>query len=319
MIGCFTSKSISTNHLMRPADRIKRFGPIKGENWAIRLLRLTGLFSRSSFLSALNDSPGQDTGDDARLRQAPWGLWCYHRHYGNIREKVTSGVRTLLSVATSDKNCTYRKGISCGGGSLVDLVTDAANNVFVSSVSLVTIPSLMLLTTSLLGSNGNYLVLKKSRPLTQLLDCKTSADIPWVPASAALSVEATWFHSSTLVCSKTSHTRFATNIGCLLVELSHYKTVVLSVHIKTLLICTVGARQMSCFNRAASSAACSSSFGTAMTFIGATRALPRRNASAVWGPLEVVTRARRNATALKTSCELSPNKCSSRCSKFPEK
>ena len=52
---------------------------------------------------------GQDNGDDDRL-QAQWGLrcYCYHRHYGNIREKVTGGVRTLLSAATFDKNCTYR-------------------------------------------------------------------------------------------------------------------------------------------------------------------------------------------------------------------
>ena len=104
------------------------------------------------------------------------------------------------------------------GGSLVDLVTDAANDVLVSSVPLVTIPSLMFLTTSMLGSNGNSLVLKKSGPLTQLLDCKTSADIPRVPASAGLSFEETWFHSSTLVCSKISHTRFAMNFGCLFVE-----------------------------------------------------------------------------------------------------
>ena len=177
----------------------------------------------------------------------------------------------------------------------------------------------MFLTTSVLGSNGNSLVFKKSGPLTQLLDCKTTADIPRVPASAGLSLEATWSHSSTLVCSKISQTRFAINIRCLDAELSHCKTVVLSVHMKTLLTFTVRARQISCFNRVASSAACNSSFGTVMTFIGAKRALPRTNASTVGGPFEVVTRARRIATALKTSCELSPNMCSSRCSKFPEK
>ena len=147
----------------------------------------------------------------------------------------------------------------------------------------------MFLTTSVLGSNGNCLVLRKSGPLNQLLDCKTSKDIPRVPESAGLSLEATWFHSSTLVCSKISHTRFATNMGCLLVELSHYKTVVLSVHIITLLTCTVRARQISCFNRATSRAACSSSFGIVITFIGATRALPRTIVSSVFGPLEVFT------------------------------
>ena len=171
----------------------------------------------------------------------------------------------------------------------------------------------------MLGSNGSYLVLKKSGLLTQLIDCKTSAVIPRVPASSGLTLEATWFHSSTLVCSKTSHTRFAINIGCLLLEWSHCKTVVLSVHIKTLITCTVRARQKSFFNRAASKAACSSSFGIVITFIGAKRALPRTNASSVWAPLEVVTRARRNATVLKTSCDLSPNMCSSRCSKSPAK
>ena len=168
----------------------------------------------------------------------------------------------------------------------------------------------MFFNTSVLGSNGNSFVLKKSGPVTQLLGCKSAADIPRVPASAGLSLEAMWFYWSTLVCSKNSHTLFAPNIGCLLVELSHCKTVVLSVHIKTLLTCTVRARQMSCFNRAASKAACSSSFGSVITFIGATRALPRTNASSFWGPLELVTRARRNATALNTSCELSPNMCS---------
>ena len=88
---------------------------------------------------------------------------------------------------------------------------------------------------------------------------------------------------------------------------------------KTLLTFTVRARQVTCFNRAVSSAACSSSFGIVITFIGATRALPRTNASSVWGPLEIFSRARRNATALKASCKLSTNMCSSSCSKFPEK
>ena len=94
---------------------------------------------------------------------------------------------------------------------------DAAKDVLVLSVSLVTIPSLMLPTTSVLGSKGNCLVLRKFGALTQLLDCKTSADFPRVPASAGLLFEATWFHSSTLVCSKIPQTRFAINIGCSLV------------------------------------------------------------------------------------------------------
>ena len=68
------------------------------------------------------------------------------------------------------------------------LVTDAARDEMQpSSCSLVTTPSLILSTTSLLGSKGNCLVVKKSRTLTQLLDCKTSADKPRVSESAGLS------------------------------------------------------------------------------------------------------------------------------------
>ena len=175
----------------------------------------------------------QDNGDDARLRQAPWGQWCYHRHYGNIGEKVTSGVRTLLFVATSDRNCTYRRELVAGAVPLLTWLRMRPRmywfRQFPSYYTEFDIS--LLLITSMLGSNGNSLVLKKSEPLTQLLDCKTSADIQRVPASAGLSLVATWFHSSTLVCSKISHTRFATNIGCLLLELSHCKTVVLSVYI----------------------------------------------------------------------------------------
>ena len=77
----------------------------------------------------------------------------------------------------------------------------------------------MFLTTSVLGLNWNSMILKKSEPLVRLLDCKTSADIPRVLASAGVSLEATWFNSSTLalVCYKISNTRFVINIG-LLVE-----------------------------------------------------------------------------------------------------
>ena len=147
----------------------------------------------------------------------------------------------------------------------------------------------MLLTTSVLGLNGNSVVLKKSGPLTQLFYCTTSADIPREVESAGLSLEAMWFHLSTLVCFKISHTRMAKNIGCLFAKLSHCKPVVLLVHIETLLKCTVRARKMSCFKRTASRAACSSSFGIVITFIGATRALPKTNASYVFGPLKVFT------------------------------
>ena len=150
-----------------------------------------------------------------------------------------------------------------------------------SSCSLVTTPSLMFLTTSVFGTKGNCLVLKKSGPLTQLLDCKTSADIPRVPASAGLSQVATWFHWSTLVFSRISLTRFAMKMGCLFVEFIHCKTMVLSVHIKTLSTVTVNAQQILLFKRAARRAACNSNLGTVITFIGATRAFPETNASSV--------------------------------------
>ena len=95
------------------------------------------------------------------------------------------------------------------------------------------------------GIKGNCLVFKKSGPLTQLLDCKTSADIPRVPASVGLSQVATWFHWSTLVFSRISLTRFAMKMGCWFVEFIHCKTMVLSVHINTLSTVTVNARQIS--------------------------------------------------------------------------
>ena len=174
-----------------------------------------------------------------------------------------------------------------------------------------------VLTISVLGSNGNCSILRKSGLLILLFDCKSSADMSREPVSAGLSLETTWwFHALTPVCSKILQTRFAKNIYWTVVELKHCKIVVLLVHIKTLLALTVRARQISCFNRAASSSACNFNFVTVITFVDATRALSRTNASSVWKPLEIVTRARRNATALKTFHELSPNKCNSRCSEF---
>ena len=124
----------------------------------------------------------------------------------------------------------------------------------------------MFLITSVHGLKGNRLVLRKSGPLTQLLDCKISADLPRVPATAGSSLVTTWCHSSTLVCSKISLTQFAIIIGCLVVDINHCKTVVLWVLMTNLLTITVRALQISCFNRAASSAACNSSFGTIVTF-----------------------------------------------------
>ena len=65
--------------------------------------------------------------------------------------------------------------------------------------------------------------------LTKLLDCKTSVDILEVGASSGLSHGATWFLSTTLVRSQILLTRFASNIGCMVVKLNPCKTVVLSV------------------------------------------------------------------------------------------
>ena len=72
------------------------------------------------------------------------------------------------------------------GCSIFNLVADAAMDVLLLSFSLVSIPSLMLSATSVLGSNWSCLVLRNAGPLALLLDCKVSADIPQVPASAWL-------------------------------------------------------------------------------------------------------------------------------------
>ena len=92
----------------------------------------------------------------------------------------------LLLEAIFDRNSTCQRG----------LVADAVIDLLILSFSFVAIPSLMLLTISVLDSNGNCLVRRNSGPFTQIHDCNTSADIP---ASAGLPLEATWFHSSTLV------------------------------------------------------------------------------------------------------------------------
>ena len=94
----------------------------------------------------------------------------------------------------------------------------------------------------------------------------------------------------------------------------------LSVHMNTWLTDTVSACIISLFNRAASRAACNSIFGTVINFIGARSAFPKTNASSVFTlPVGVVTRAQRNATALKISWDLSPNMCNSTLSKGPVK
>ena len=179
-------------------------------------------------------------------------------------------------------------------------------------------PSLMLLMTYLFGTNGKRELVRNCGPLTQLLSCKISADIPRVPASAGLSLVATCFYWSTLVYSKILQTRFATKIGCFSFKLIHWRTVVLSVHMYTWLTVTVSACVISFFSRAASRAACNSSFGTVITFIGTTSAYPKTNASSAFSSLVgVFARARKNATALKISWELSPNIYNSILSKGP--
>ena len=76
--------------------------------------------------------------------------------------------------------------------SLLGLVAHAAENEMESSFcSLVTTSSLMLLTRSVLGTKAKCPVPKKRVPLTQLLDCKPSAHISRVPASAG------WLHEAT--------------------------------------------------------------------------------------------------------------------------
>ena len=86
----------------------------------------------------------------------------------------------------------------------------------------------------------------------------------------------TWFHWSMLVNSKILQTRFATKIGCFSLDLIHWRTVVLSVHKNTWLTVTVSPRTISFFSRAASRAACNSSSGTVVIFIGAMRAFPKK-------------------------------------------
>ena len=141
----------------------------------------------------------------------------------------------------------------------------------------------MLLMASVFGTKRKIGLDKKCGPLTQLFICKTSAD---VPASAELFLVGTWFFWSSLVYSKILRTRFATKIGCFSLELIHWRTVVLSVHMNTWLTVTVRARTISFFSRAASRAACNSRFRTVITFIGATRAFPNDGRSCYSGSKE---------------------------------
>ena len=178
----------------------------------------------------------------------------------------------------------------------------------------------MLLITSLFGRNGKRELIRKCRPLTQLLSCKFSAYIPRVTTSAGISLVATWFHWSTLVYSKISQTQFATKIGCFSLELINWRTAVLSVHMNTWLTVTVSACVISLFSRAASRAACNSSFWDSHYFHWRHARFPQNKRKlCFYLAVGVVTRARRNATALKISWELSPNICDSTLSKGPLK
>ena len=56
-----------------------------------------------------------------------------------------------------------------------------------------------------------------------------------------------------------------------------------------------------------SNEACNTSLGIMSAFIGATQAFPKTKASSVLVHLSVDIFARKKATALKTSCELSSN------------
>ena len=97
----------------------------------------------------------------------------------------------------------------------------------------------------------------------------TSTDITRVPASTGLPQVATWFHCKTIVLQSTV---------------------------------TLNALQISFFRRVARRGACSSNCGTVITFIGATRALHRTNASSFWMTSEVeVTWVLRKLIALNTS------------------
>ena len=81
----------------------------------------------------------------------------------------------------------------------------------------------------------------------------------------------------------------------------------LSIHMNVFDTGMVKTLRISSFKWVASNAAYSSSFGMESAFMGATLAFPKTKATCVSS--EVFTRARRKATAQKTSFELSSNVC----------
>ena len=125
-------------------------------------------------------------------------------------------------------------------GGVVDLNTDAANDLLVLTFSVITITSLMFYTIPMFVLK-NCFDFNYSRMITQLVDCKTSADIPQVSVSAELLLQATRFQTSAVVPSYISRTRFAANSVYLPVEISHCLTVLVSVSTKTLLTNTLKA------------------------------------------------------------------------------
>ena len=162
------------------------------------------------------------------------------------------------------------------------MVTCAVNVViswvsfFIKSVRGANFLDFIFVITSEDSITGQLRLFKKSGPLNELLSKRTVADNPGVPASAGLSPVGTWFHSSTVVSSRISVTRFATKTSCYSSECNHCSTVVLSVHMKHLSIFSETARCTSSRNWDASKAACDSNFGIVRHFMGSTIALSGR-------------------------------------------
>ena len=135
---------------------------------------------------------------------------------------------------------------------VVCFLTDVTRGKIASKVTTWLTPSLMLLMTSLIGTERKLELDKKCGLLTELIKCKITAGIPRVTASAELSLVATWCHWSTLLDTKISQSLFATKLGFFSLDIIHWRTVGLSVHKHTWLTVTVSARNLSFFSRVAS-------------------------------------------------------------------
>ena len=108
-------------------------------------------------------------------------------------------------------------------------------------------PSLMLLMTSLFGTNGKRELLKKCGPLTKHLSCKISAEILRVLASAGLSLDSTWFDWSTLVYPKTSGKKICNKVRLLFIRVNPSENGRAVCHMSTWLTVTVSACVISLF------------------------------------------------------------------------